>query len=479
VDRVVTTTGRMNTLLISLVTFVLLFWAVSAEAQPRTRTLLIGIDAIPYDLVKKLTDPALGDKALFKGLRGPAAVINTFPTGSYVAWTGLLRPLGSPKALGYEACHFKRAEAQLRGCFSVVKVPAPWREVFDWYLAGIVRKGLAYGWPRPYSVHEIEQGLTAFIESDKDVFGMYIVSTDALGHIYGPDALAQFLRELDEALRAFRAKYPDHLFRTVLVSDHGMAGGRPLKNTWPKIEVTLAKAGLRVHSALERASDVTIVKFGLLSGFVAYTWAGKEAEIASLLVSVPGVDLCIVQQDADWRVLSARGDALVSRRTAASETSWSYRSLGGDALGYQPVVAALQRQHGRPGQQWFADSLWFEASKNHFYPDALYRIAGAFELVENPASILCSNSPGYMFGSLVTEYASLPTIGALQWTHGALYEDASLGFLMTDVPDWPLRDRVRFDQALVPLARLAGRGALASTESARSLAPAAADPSMR
>ena len=466
----------MNTLLSSLVVFVLLLWTPGAEAQARTRTLLIGIDAIPYGLVKKLTDPARGDKALFKGLRGPGAVINTFPTGSYVAWTGLLRPLGSPKALGYEACHFNRAEAQLRGCFSVFKVPAPWREVFDWYLAGIVRKGLAYGWPRPYSVHEIEQGLTAFMESDREVFGMYIVSTDALGHIYGLEALEQFLRELDDALRAFRAKYPHHAFRTVLVSDHGMAGGQPLKNTWPKIEVTLAKAGLRVHSALERDSDVTIVKFGLLSGFVAYTWAGKEAEIASLLGSVPGVDFCVVKHRSDWKVVSVRGDALVSRRKAASDVSWSYRPLSGDALGYEAVVASLQKQYGQNGQRWFADSLWFEASKNHFYPDALYRIAEAFELVENPASIVCSNSPGYMFGSLVTEYASLPTVGPLQWTHGAMYREASLGFLMTDVPDWPLRDAVRFDRALAPLARLVRESMLALREDARTSAPAGAGP---
>ena len=71
----VVTTGRMNTLLSSLVAFVLLLWTPGAEAQARPRTLLIGIDAIPYGLAKKLTDPARGDKALFKGLRGPVAVI--------------------------------------------------------------------------------------------------------------------------------------------------------------------------------------------------------------------------------------------------------------------------------------------------------------------------------------------------------------------------------------------------------------------
>lgn len=447
---------------VSLILFVSLLFAGSAGAAGRT--LFIGVDAIPYDLVVKLTDPALGEKALFKGMRGPVAVINTFPTGSYVAWTGLMRPLGSPKALGYEACYFNRAQAQLRGCFSVVKVPAPWRDMFDWSLQGLVRKALAYGWPKSYSVHEIEQGLTAFMESEKEVFDMYIVSTDALGHIFGPDAQAEFLRGLDRALQALRQKYPQRPFHTVLVSDHGMAGGEPLKNTWPQIAANLARAGFHVGNRVERRSDVTIVKFGLLSGFVAYTWSGAESEVTSLLTSVPGVDLCTVKGQSGWKVFSAHGEALIARKPGKSEPLWSYQVLTGDPLGYGPLVAELRSHGGTPRQQWFSDSLWFKASKNHFYPDALYRIAEAFELVENPASIVCSNTPGYMFGSLFTEYVSLPTIGALRWTHGALYRDASLGFLMTDVPQWPVSDLVRFDRALAPLAELVRTSTLASTQ---------------
>ena len=445
---------------VSLILFVSLLFAGSAGAA--ARTLFIGVDAIPYDLVAKLTDPALGEKALFKGMRGPVAVINSFPTGSYVAWTGLMRPLGSPKALGYEACYFNRVQAQLRGCFSLVKVPAPWRDMFDWSLQGLVRKALAYGWPKPYSLHEIEQGLTAFMESDKEVFDMYIVSTDALGHISGPDAQGRFLRALDRALQALRQRYPNRPFHTVLVSDHGMAGGEPLKNTWPQIATVLAKAGFHVDNTIKRRSDVTIVTFGLLSGFVAYTSGGVESDVASLLTSVPGVDLCVVKDQSDWRVISARGEALIARKAGKSQPLWSYQVLTGDPLGYEPLVANLRRQAGAPRQQWFADSLWFSESKNHFYPDALYRIAEAFDLVENPASIVCSNSPGYMFGSRFTEYASLPTIGALRWTHGALYRDASLGFLMTDVPQWPISDLVRFDRALAPLAELARTSTLTS-----------------
>ena len=287
--------------------FALAFFFVFANigfAGPRT--LLIGVDAIPYEVVRKLADPNLGERALFKGLKGPAAVINTFPTGSYVAWTGLLRPLGVAKALGYEACHFNRQQAQLRGCFSLTTVPAPWKQMFDWYLKGIARKAIAYGWPKKYSVSEMEQGFGAFQASDKEFFGMYIVSTDGLGHVYGPEGLSDFLKKLDQGLLDLRERMPDKPFQTVIVSDHGMPGGEPLKNTWPQARDALTKAGFRMARSLRNNNDVVIVKFGLLSSFVLYTKKAIEAKVASVLVSVPGVDLrqyrvCWPAYIAYWR----------------------------------------------------------------------------------------------------------------------------------------------------------------------------------
>lgn len=427
------------------------FFAFAEIGFTGTRTLLIGVDAIPYEVVRKLTDPSLGERALFKGLKGPAAVINTFPTGSYVAWTGLMRPLGAAKALGYEACHFDRQQAQLRGCFSLTTVPAPWKQMFDWYLKGIARKAIAYGWPKKYSVSEMEQGFDAFQASDKDFFGMYIVSTDGLGHVYGPEGLSDFLRKLDQGLLDLRKRMPDKPFQTVIVSDHGMPGGEPLKNTWPQVRDALTKAGFRMAYSLENDNDVVIVKFGLLSSFVLYTKKDIEAEVASVLVSVAGVDLCVYPREQGWQVASARGDALVQRRQAPTGELWSYRKLGGDPLDYSSVVAELKERAKDDARTWFPDTWWFDASKGHFYPDALYRLAEGFALVENPASILCSNSPGYMFGSLLTERTAIPTIGRLKWTHGALYRDAAVGFLMTDIPGWPMVDAVRFDQALAPL----------------------------
>ncbi len=443
--------GRVSVLRRLLLVFTLcILTPLASAAEARPRVLLLGIDAIRYDVIAPLTDPALGERAIFKGMHGPVAVLSTFPSDSYLAWTGLLRPLGVRTALGYETCYYSRAEQRLRGCFSLARIPSPWQDWFDWRLVGLARKGIAYGWPRSYALAEVDRGFEAFLASDSRVFSIYIVSTDGLGHVYGPQGQAQFMRELDRRLRALRARSP-WPFWTVMVSDHGVAGGEPLKNTLPGVETALAKAGFRLRSSVEQPGDVVIIKYGLLSSFVVYSAKSQALEIGRLLVSVPGVDVCVAPQRGGWWVLSARGEALIGKRVGRPEAVWRYEAMIGDPLGYAPVLARLRTRAGDAEAQWFPESWWLEASKHEFYPDALYRIADGFTLIENPAELVCSSSPGYMFGALLTEYAALPTIGPLRWTHGALFGEANVGMLLTDVPGWPQADVVRYDQALAPL----------------------------
>ena len=78
----------------------------------------------------------------------------------------------------------------------------------------------------------------------------------------------------------------------------------------------------------------------------------------------------------------------------------------------------------------------FAATTDDLYPDPFHRIASSFAQVENPASVVCSVARGYMFGARVTAMGSRLSVGRLKWTHGALDHDASLGFLMSDVPSW-------------------------------------------
>ncbi|HTS53180.1 MAG TPA: hypothetical protein VMH26_07900 [Burkholderiales bacterium] len=429
----------------------------SAPNEPRI--LLIGVDAVPYRVVAKLTAPGLGGRALFQGFKGPSAMISTFPSDTHVAWAGMLEPFGVKKSHGYQPRYFDNRTREVSGGLSLTETPAPWEAFFDWRLRGMITAAIAYGWPKKYSRDELRQGLDTFIQSGKRFFAMYIVSTDAIAHIYGPAALEEFLVDLDASLRALHRDHPEIPFYTVLISDHGVATGQPLRNTWPALREAMQQAGLRVSERLEGNNTVVFVPYGLLSSFVMHTAPGAAARAAKLAVAVPGVDLCVTPDPTGWRVQNSAGSALISKRQGSTEMLWSYRPQDGDPLRYAPVVARLrQRALGHVDGEWFSDASWFAATKDEFYPDGLYRLAGSLEAVENPASAVCSVAPGHMFGWLRTEYIARATVGRLKWTHGALFHDASLGFVLTDLPGWQAPDAARFNEALLPLADIVQRG---------------------
>ena len=96
------------------------------------------------------------------------------------------------------------------------------------------------------------------------------------------------------------------------------------------------------------------------------------------------------------------------------------------------------------------DEALFQASHRHHFPDALYRMADAFELVTNPASIVCSTGIDFMYGAGSTAALASMGKGKLRWTHGALNWDATVGFLLSDAAGWKAPDAVRYDQALLP-----------------------------
>lgn len=421
----------------------------------QARLLIIGIDAIPYEVARKLTDPSLGEEAILGRLKGPAAVVSSFPSTSHLAWTGLLHPFDVPKAEGYEARYFDSNTRKAKGGLGLGSLSTPWKEFFDWRIQGLPQKALAYGLPRRYGLVELERGLKAFVRSEEPVFAFYIVSTDALGHADGPDALGEFLKDIDEALTELKQDY-DIPFHTVLISDHGMTGDAPLRNIWPLVRKQLRQHGFNISKRLSREQDAVIIVYGLVSSFVVYTNADREAQAASIIASVEGVDLCAIRVADGVRVISSRGDALIAKKRANGDLLWSYQTLSGDPLGYAPMVTSLQ-QRTDGSDAWFTDDLWFEASKHSKYPDALYRLAQSFELVQSPSSVACSVSEGYMFGSRKAQIMALPAIGKLHWTHGALHDSASLGFLMSDLPQWQPPDVVRFDQALIPFARIGQR----------------------
>ncbi len=430
-------------------------------AAPRinesARILVIGVDGIPYYLVQNLKKSGTGQKRYFHRMSGPIAVINSFPANSDIAWTGILEPFGIKKPNGYEARYYDHKRREIIGGTSLIEPHAPWKDFFDWRLKGVITGAVAYGWPKQYSVKEIRQGLAGFAKTKKRIYSFYVISTDAIGHINGPEEQTRFLKTLDQELNKFRQAHPDLQFHTIIISDHGMTGGKPLKNTWQAIDASVKQAGYKPSKKLEKSSDIIFIPYGLLSSFIVYTRNGEEDKVASAIVKARGIDLCVTNPGNGWRVWNRHGYAVIRQKQQAQERWWSYRVITSDPLNYTAVVRQLRLRAGMPKQVWFPDAWWFSATRFHTYPDALYRIYRSFDLVNNPASIVCSASPGYMFGALLTEVVAIPTIGKLRWTHGSLRRPSSYGFLLHDIPGWPKRDVVRFNQALAPLAQIKKR----------------------
>ncbi len=424
--------------------------AAPAAAEAPRRTLFIVLDSVAFSTVARISDPALGEEAALRGFHPPVPLISTFPSSTSIALVGILGPAGVGRSPGYEARFFDWERRRVRGGgpVSYFNIEFPWREFFDWTRKGVLRSALAALRPVRASNWRVEKAVEVFLESDEERFFVYVETTDMVAHLLAPEAMEEVVRNLDRTLREARRRHPDRPFRAVLLSDHGIGGGEPLVNVWRGLRGRLAERGFRLVSRLAGPRDVALAPFGLVSSFEVYTAPETRAELAAAIAEVDGVDLCVFPSAAGWEIASARGHAGVERR--AEDGAFAYRPGSGDPLGFAAILERLRRRAGEPERLFFPDAWWLEESREAVYPDALYRIAAGFELVENPASLLCSVAPGYMFGLVRTELAARLTQGRLRWTHGALDRDPSLGFITSDDPDWTPPPAVRFSHALLP-----------------------------
>lgn len=439
-----------NRLLILSICLAVASAATWAAEQPRT--LLISLDAVPYWVIAELTDPALGEEALFRDFKGPIQVVSTFPSSTSVAMVGILQPLGLGKSPGYEAKFFdwERLKARGGGMFSYAKIEFPWRQFFDWSRRNPAGSAIEAVKPVKSGTKRLGKAIDEFVESDVDVFLIYIAATDIAVHVNGPESVKSLFVRLEAMLAEARARHPDRPFETLIWSDHGVAGGEPLINVSKPTKKALKAAGFRVKKKLKKPDVVVMTPFGLVSNFEAYTHEKNVVEVAGILAAVEGVDLCAYRSGENrWSVVGPAGEGLVERRQVDNNIAWRYRIENQDPLDYGEVLAKLSAL-GSDAGDWIADDVLFEATKGHPFPDAFYRIADAFELVLNPGSVVCSTGVDYMYGAGST--AALATLGKgkLRWTHGALNSPATMGFLMSDAADWQPPDVVRYDQALLP-----------------------------
>ena len=430
-----------------LVLLLLFSSTLQAEEAAKPRALFIAIDAVPHHIMAELEQEEINQ--FYRGLEGPTPLISTFPSTTSLALAAILEPLGIVQSPGYEAKHYNWERNRVSGGGLFSYEPFPWRESFDWKIHGLLRKGLSALRPIKAARKDIRQALQAFLESDAPAFFIYFDTTDSAGHLKSPEGLKPILRELDHRLSEMREDNPDTPFFTVLFSDHGLDGGAPLTNVRKGVKRSLQTRGFHVGSKLRRDTDVVFVPFGLVSSFVAYVSPGTEIEVAKVITSTEGVELCAHPEAEGWRVEASRGSAAIERSTEAP-FRWRYSWSGED-----PLDLGEELHNSFANRRWVEDDEVFRGTHDRRLPDPLHRIVRSFDLVGNPASLVCSVAPGFMYGSKLTVIGSRMSVGRLEWTHGALDRSASLGFLMTDVPGWQPEAALRFDEALKPFADLA------------------------
>ncbi|MCZ6726918.1 MAG: hypothetical protein O7A98_06125 [Acidobacteria bacterium] len=410
------------------------------------RTLLIVLDAVPYSTMARLTEPvdAAGNEPLFADFGRPIPLISTFPSITSIALAGILHDYGLERSPGYEARFFDWQDRRRRGGgpLSYFRVTFPWREFFDWNRKGPLRNALHAIRPVRAGIKELERALASFEASSRETFSIYIADTDTAAHLFGPTGLDPILRALDGQLRALRERSGSGL-RVALLSDHGLAGGEPLENVLPAVKRRIKDRGWRVTERLERKGDVVLTPYGLVSSFEAYAAGALVPALAGALGSVEGVDFCVAKSGGGWRLTAARQSVEFARRDRAGTGEWAWQLEGETGYGVAAVLAKVA-----DSGIWTTDEDLLEATLTAPYPDPLYRLAAAFEAVQNPASVICSTTAGSMYGALATERSARWTKGALRWTHGALHRDASLGFMMASDAAGLRPAAVRHDRGL-------------------------------
>ncbi len=423
----------------------------TASSEAARRTLIVLLDAIPFEAVERITNPSQGETALFQDLKGPVPMVSTFPSGTNVAIPALIAPFGVGVSPGYENLHYDWVRNKVRGggVISYYRIEFPWRGFFDVTRTGIAVGGLNALNPVKGSITQLQKGIDGFVASGKDLYTIYVGETDLVMHFSGPDAARPVFEALETMIREVRQEHPDRPFDVVILSDHGVDGGEPLKNVRKPVLTALKKAGLRCKKKLKRPRDVVLTPYGLVSNLEAYTRDEIKPRVAEVLANVPGIDLCVFETPGGWVIEGTDGKAVFRRHDTPEGKCWCYEPLHGDPLRYLPLIDAFSQRTGKT-IDCLPDEAWFEASADCEYPDAFFRLEQAFALVENPASVACSLSPEYVYGARMTDYGSKIASGPLRWTHGSLHREATLGFLMSDRADWNPPRFARFNTALLP-----------------------------
>lgn len=406
--------------------------ANGGPGKSRPRRLLLCLDGVPHKLIQMARS-----RGLFAGFGPPTRLLSPFPTMTNVALSAMFE--SSPPA-GYESLYFDRTAGELRGGIRKYigrrtpdKIPSSYMNDVD-YQEPLPFEFLVYVAPDRVWRADMRRFRERFRAAPKnrDYFA-YLKGTDGLLHGQGPARLAVALESLDEILTEIQNYYGNET-EIVMFSDHGM---NLEENRRVDLATILGRHGFQVGPRLagNKRNAIVIPAFGLCSYAAVYCRDdGSVPDAARAIIEAPGVDF-VVYRDGLHAVLEAsRGSARIERRSNHKEVSYRYINTSGDPLELDATIKVLGHEGKLDTTGFAADSVWFEQTNTHRYPDALANIyASLFTArVKHTADILISLKDGYYYG-----WSPFGRFIRLAATHGNALQSSSNAFLMSTHRELP------------------------------------------
>jgi hypothetical protein len=400
------------------------------SSRTTTRRLALALDGVPWQAIDEIRR-----SGAFRMFRDPARVVSPFPTMTNI---GMNAMVGATKTLGYENLYFDRASGRMRGgAMKYVKRRRADSECRGYnclldYEEPMQYEFLVYVLPEKIFASDLSRMIDKFRRSTSPLFIAFLKSTDGIIHLGGREKLMRVLRELDSALSQLYEDYRGEL-EVLLFSDHGNAlvpfervsvGGR------------LAEFGFDLSGRIKTPRSVIIPGFGLCSYAPVYTAPENRRLLAEAFSSIGGVDFSVFRPiddegDSVTEVIGPRGRALLHRDSRTNRLR--YEQIQDDPLRLSGIIDRLRREGLIDEHGYADDQTWFEATKDHIYPDALCNIwSSVREHVESTADVLVSFEDGYCYGSAVFD-----RIVSMLATHGSALKSTSYAFLMSTDCDFP------------------------------------------
>jgi len=414
--------------------------------------LFIAVDGIPFDLARSVYEEYFEYSEQYAK---PVRVISTFPSTSTIAFTGLFRGIGAGRSAGYDSKFYSYEQNKVLGSLMEADdfaVPS-----FSPYFVVKRSSGfdqmIMYAFPSMAMDDDLEKIKPELWKSpNKENIFVYLGSTDGVAHLDGREELEEMFVEVLDYVENLREEYEDTFekpLKVTLFSDHGVRWVSLNQITVGQVEDQIDAAGFQLrHDQLKNDNDVVSVTWGNVSGAHFYCSEENAADVSKALSNVEGFELIFYRKKNQIFVLGDEGHSLAEIKFDILLNRYGYHPIIGDPLHYKVLVKALREEKNLDAQGTASEKDWFRVSKNHAFPDALYRVVDSFTgLVKNPAAIIVSIKENYEYGDTVTRVGAFFR-GGMLGTHGSIRNSSSSAFLMTSDKESHLPETLRYDQAL-------------------------------